>query len=77
MKKRYLFVGMVAVSLSLLVAGQAFSAATKYTVPVISDFTGAYAELFKSWVPAQKAVFAWWSDTEGKKLGTKSHPQAL
>jgi branched-chain amino acid transport system substrate-binding protein len=69
MKKRYLFVGMVAVSLSLLVAGQAFSAATKYTVPVISDFTGAYAELFKSWVPAQKAVFAWWSDTEGKKLG--------
>jgi branched-chain amino acid transport system substrate-binding protein len=70
MKKRYLFVGMVMVLLSIWVGGQALAApVTTYKVPVISDFTGGYAYLFKSWVPIQKAVFAWWNDTEGKKIG--------
>ena len=70
MKKRYLFVGMVAVFLSIWVGGQALAAqVTTYKIPVITDFTGGYAYLFKPWVPVQKAVFAWWNDTEGKKLG--------
>jgi branched-chain amino acid transport system substrate-binding protein len=70
MKKRYLCVGMVAVFLSIWVGGQALAAqGTTYKIPVITDFTGGYAYLFKPWVPVQKAVFAWWNDTEGKKLG--------
>ena len=71
--------------LSLLVAavallavgarGPAFAAVKTYTVPVISDFSGAYAELFKAYVPVHKAVFAWWNDTVGKELGVELTPK--
>lgn len=71
--KRALGVVFLAVFLSMGVAvqGQARADVTTYTVPVISDFTGAYAELFKAFVPVQKAVVAWWNDTSGKDVGVK------
>lgn len=70
MKKALLVVFVAMVSLTFMMSGQAL-AVTKYKVPVISDFTGAYAELFKAWVPMQKAVFGWWNETTGKKLGVE------
>jgi hypothetical protein len=66
-----LLIVMTVVSLSFLVSGPALADVTKYKVPVISDFTGSWAQLMKSWVPMHKAVFAWWNDTEGKKLGVE------
>ena len=70
MKKKYSFLLAAVMVLSLWVVGQALAAGvTTYKIPVISDFTGGYAYLFKPWVPIQKAVFAWWNDTEGKKIG--------
>jgi len=71
MKKTLLLIVMAVVSLSFLVSGPALAGDTKYKVPVISDFTGSWAQLFKAWVPMQKAVFAWWNDTEGKRLGVE------
>ena len=72
MKKTLRLMVMLAVFLTFLIGGQALAAGvTTYKVPVISDFTGGYAELFKAWVPVHKAVVAWWNDTEGKKLGVK------
>jgi branched-chain amino acid transport system substrate-binding protein len=71
MKKGLLFIVVAIFALSFLVGGQAFAAVTKYKVPVISDFSGSWAQLFKVWVPMQKAIFAWWNDTDGKKLGVK------
>ncbi len=63
---------LVAACLAVFVSSQAFAAGpTKYKVPVIADFTGGYAELFKSFVPMQKAAFAWWNDTVGKGLGVE------
>jgi len=69
MKKMLLLIVMAVVSLSFLVSGPALAGVIKYKVPVIADFTGPWAQLFKAWVPMHKAVFAWWNDTEGKKLG--------
>lgn len=46
-------------------------AATQYKVPVISDFTGSWAQLFKAFIPMQKSVFAWWNDEVGKKIGVE------
>ena len=69
MKKTLLVVFLAIISLGLVIPGQARAGVTNYTVPVISDFTGAYAELFKAFVPVQKAVVAWWNDTSGKNLG--------
>jgi len=72
MKKTLWLMVMVVVSLTFLVGGQALAAGvTTYKVPGISDFTGGYAEVMKAWIPVQKAVVAWWNDTEGKKLGVK------
>ena len=71
MKKTLLLIVMTVVSLSFLVSGPALAGVTKYKVPVISDFTGSWAQLMKAWVPMHKAVFAWWNDTEGKKLGVE------
>jgi len=68
MKISLLFIVVAALVLSFFGVSQAFAANTKYKVPVISDFSGSWAQLFKAWIPMQKAVFAWWNDTEGKKL---------
>jgi len=66
--KRMLF---VVVCVTFLMGGQATADVTKYKVPVISDFTGSWAQLFKAWIPMQKAVFAWWNDEVGKGLGVE------
>jgi branched-chain amino acid transport system substrate-binding protein len=71
MKKGLLFIVVCIFMLSSITGGQALAEVKKYTVPVISDFSGSWAQLFKAWVPMQKAVFAWWNDTEGKKLGVE------
>lgn len=68
MKKSSLFILIAVFSLSILVSGPALAAATKYKVPVISDFTGSWAQLFKSFIPMNNSVFAWWNDTVGKKM---------
>jgi branched-chain amino acid transport system substrate-binding protein len=66
--KRMLF---VVVCVTFLMGGQATADVTKYKVPVISDFTGSWAQLFKAWIPMQKAVFAWWNDEVGKGMGVE------
>lgn len=71
MKKKVLFIFILLVALSYFPGSRAFAAVTKYKVPAIADFSGVYAQLIKIWVPVQKAVFAWWNDTEGKKLGVQ------
>lgn len=70
MKKKTLFILII---LTALLSGgnQVWAKASEYKVPVISDFSGSWAQLFKAWIPMQKAVFAWWNDTEGKKLGVQ------
>jgi len=70
MKKALLVILVAVISWIFIMSSQA-GALTKYKVPVISDFTGAYAELFKAWIPMQKAVFSWWNETTGKELGVK------
>jgi len=67
--KKLTFVGIALVIIFALMSGQGFAAVKQYKVPVISDFTGAWAELFKAWIPMHKAVFAWWNDNVGKGLG--------
>jgi branched-chain amino acid transport system substrate-binding protein len=69
MKKKTLLIFIVLVVL-LLGSSQVW-ATKEYKVPVISDFSGSWAQLFKAWIPMQKAVFGWWNDTEGKRLGVK------
>jgi branched-chain amino acid transport system substrate-binding protein len=71
MKRLRLFFVISVICALLCVEGQGLAAGTKYTVPVISDFTGAYAELFKSWLPIYKGVLAWWNDNYGKGLGVE------
>jgi len=70
MKKVFLLI-IAALFVLSLTGAPASAEVTKYKVPVISDFSGAYAELFKAWVPMQKAIFAWWNDTTGKQLGVE------
>lgn len=70
MKKKALFIFIVLAAL-LLGGNQVWAKVREYKVPVISDFSGSWAQLFKAWIPMQKAVFAWWNDTEGKKLGVQ------
>lgn len=70
MKKGLFSVILSVVCMTVLMSSPA-RALTTYKVPVISDFTGAYAELFKAWIPMQKAVFSWWNETSGKDLGIK------
>ena len=69
--KKLSVVLLIACALVFTMGGQAQAQVKEFTIPVISDFSGAYAELFKAWVPVHKAVAAWWNDTEGKKLGVK------
>jgi branched-chain amino acid transport system substrate-binding protein len=72
MRKRvFIILGIALLSVVLCGVGQAFAGVTKYKVPVISDFSGSWAQLFKAWIPIHKAVFAWWNDTEGKKMGVE------
>jgi len=69
MKKIIAFLFVFFLLMILTLQGPALAKVTNYKVPVISDFTGAYAELFKAWGPMQKAIFAWWNDTKGKEIG--------
>ena len=57
--------------LAFALSGQALAETKQYKVPVISDFTGPWAQLFKAWIPMQKSVFAWWNKTEGQQLGVE------
>jgi branched-chain amino acid transport system substrate-binding protein len=71
MKKFLLFIAISVIALSVMIGSYVFAAATQYKVPAISDFSGAWAELFKTWIPMNKAVFAWWNDEVGKGLGVE------
>jgi len=68
--KKTLFIFTILVAL-LLGGSQVWAKVNEYKVPVISDFSGSWAQLFKAWIPMQKAVFAWWNDTEGNRLGVE------
>jgi len=46
-----------------------------YEVPMICDFAGPYADLMKITVPTREAIFKWWNETEGQKLGVKLVPK--
>jgi branched-chain amino acid transport system substrate-binding protein len=41
----------------------------EYEVPTFADFSGPYADLMKFLLPTGDAVFSWWNETEGKRLG--------
>jgi branched-chain amino acid transport system substrate-binding protein len=71
MRKFLFFITISIIVLSVMMSGHVFAATTQYKVPVISDFSGAWAELFKAWIPMHKAVFAWWNDGVGKELGVE------
>jgi branched-chain amino acid transport system substrate-binding protein len=71
MKKIVLTILAAVICLSFTFSGQVLAETKQYKVPVISDFTGPWAQLFKAWIPMQKAVFAWWNETEGKQLGVE------
>ncbi|MDY6878619.1 MAG: ABC transporter substrate-binding protein [Desulfatiglans sp.] len=47
----------------------------EYAVPTFCDFSGPYADLMKITVPAREAIFKWWNEKEGKKLGVKLVPK--
>jgi len=44
-------------------------------VPAFMDFAGPYADLMKFIMPVRDALFTWWNDTEGKKLGIRLSPK--
>jgi len=47
----------------------------EYAVPTFCDFSGPYADLMKVTVPVREAIFKWWNEKEGKKLGVKLVPK--
>jgi branched-chain amino acid transport system substrate-binding protein len=57
-------------ALTIASAASAATAQVEYKVPVLSDFSGPYADLMKHMV-AREAVIKWWNDNDGKKLGVK------
>ena len=71
MKRSVFFMLVVVFVLASFMGRQALGAVKEYTVPGIGDFSGVYAEQFKQQAQVQKAMFAWWNDTVGQKLGVK------
>ncbi len=66
---RVLLIGMLVMTLSGTGYGQ--TPVKDYTVPAFADFSGPYADLMKFVIPTADAVFNWWNETEGQKLGVK------
>jgi len=75
--KRLLLVVVIALGVvAPLVAGQGIAAAIQeYTIPVILDFSGPFAENSPIFVRVQKGIFAWWNDAVGKNMGIKLNPR--
>ena len=42
-----------------------------YTFSTAVDFTGPFADVMPSWHSGQRAMVAWWNDTQGKELGAQ------
>lgn len=60
---------MMAAALAAFMAGAGSALAqVEYKIPGIVDNSGPFADLTKHLI-ARDAVFKWWNDTEGKKLG--------
>jgi branched-chain amino acid transport system substrate-binding protein len=57
-------------ALAIATAATVAAAETEYKVPGLLDFSGPFADLGKQML-ARDAVFKWWNDNEGKKLGIK------
>jgi branched-chain amino acid transport system substrate-binding protein len=66
---RVLLIGVIVMALSGAGYGQA--QVKEYSVPAFRDFSGPYADLMKFIMPTIDAVFGWWNETEGQKLGVK------
>lgn len=49
----------------------------EYKIPMSGDFTGPYAPLIKWAVAGDKAMFDWWNETTGKKIGVKLTPEVF
>lgn len=56
------------VAMAALVCTTAMAAAVEYKIPALVDNSGPFADLAKQ-LNARDAVFKWWNDTTGKKLG--------
>ena len=60
---------MMAAAFAAFLAGAGPALAqVEYKIPGIVDNSGPFADLTKHLI-ARDAVFKWWNDTEGKKLG--------
>jgi branched-chain amino acid transport system substrate-binding protein len=58
------------VALAIATAAGAATAEVEYKVPVLSDFSGPFADVTKHLV-SREAVIKWWNENDGKKLGIK------
>ena len=61
--------GLMALAASIPL-GSPMAAEKEYRIPVLSDFSGPFADVTKHLV-TREAVVKWWNDTEGKKLGIR------
>lgn len=75
MKKVLLSMLVVVFVLSFPLSSPVQAAVTEYRVPAFADFSGPYADIMKWTLPARDAIFKWWNDTDGKKLGLKLTPK--
>jgi branched-chain amino acid transport system substrate-binding protein len=49
----------------------------EYIIPLSGDYTGPYAPLIKWGVAGDKAMFDWWNENFGKKIGVKLTPEVF
>lgn len=74
-RRKHLAHAMLAALSIMGVAGpasvQAQPAPANYTVSVSLDYTGPFASVMDSWAGGQQAVFDWWNETRGPKMGVK------
>lgn len=57
-----------------VVAAPARTAVYEYAIPVFSDFSGPYADVFDDLDDGRLAVLRWWNETEGARLGIRLKP---
>lgn len=59
-----------AIALAIATGACAATAQVEYKVPGLLDYSGPFADLSKQLV-SRDAVFKWWNDNDGKKLGIR------
>jgi len=73
--KKFCVCVLLGLFLTLSIGGPALAEVKEFHVAFFGDYAGPYADVMKFVDPCRFAVFAWWNDTEGKKLGMKLVPK--